>query len=83
MSRLSRANLKGRDSVFAGGPDLYRGDIQATCPPSLEECVMIMEDCCEQVPPADFPAGGPLIQEPPRHTMPRFSSTVAPRICAA
>ncbi|KAJ7350405.1 Spc19-domain-containing protein [Mycena albidolilacea] len=48
MSRLSRANLKGRESVFAGGPDLYRGDIQATCPPSLEECVMIMEDCCEQ-----------------------------------
>ncbi|KAJ7273928.1 hypothetical protein C8J57DRAFT_249331 [Mycena rebaudengoi] len=49
MSRLSRANLRGRDSVFAGGPDLYRGDIQAICPPSLEECVMIMEDCCEEV----------------------------------
>ncbi|KAJ7287297.1 hypothetical protein C8J57DRAFT_581915 [Mycena rebaudengoi] len=48
MSRLSRANLRGRDSVFAGGPDLYRGDIQAICPPSLEECVMIMEDCCEE-----------------------------------
>ncbi|KAJ7729528.1 Spc19-domain-containing protein [Mycena maculata] len=48
MSRLSRANLKGRESVFAGGPDLYRGDIQATCPPGLEECVLIMEDCCEE-----------------------------------
>ncbi|KAJ6497770.1 Spc19-domain-containing protein [Mycena sanguinolenta] len=48
MSRLSRANLKGRESVFAGGPDLYRGDIQAICPPSLEECVAVMEDCCEE-----------------------------------
>ncbi|KAJ7928499.1 Spc19-domain-containing protein [Mycena leptocephala] len=48
MSRLSRANLKGRESVFAGGPGLYRGDIQATCPPSLEECVLTMEDCCEE-----------------------------------
>lgn len=49
MSRLSRANLKARDSVFAGGPELYRGDIQAICPPNLEECVMAMEDCCEEV----------------------------------
>ncbi|KAG6916477.1 hypothetical protein DXG01_006671 [Tephrocybe rancida] len=48
MSRLSRANLKGRESVFAGGPELYRGDIQAICPPNLEECVMAMEDCCEE-----------------------------------
>ncbi|KAK7057492.1 DASH complex subunit SPC19 [Favolaschia claudopus] len=48
MSRLSRANLKGRESVFAGGPDLYRGEIQATCPPSLEECVSVMEDCCAE-----------------------------------
>ncbi|KAJ6602156.1 hypothetical protein B0H10DRAFT_2230268 [Mycena sp. CBHHK59/15] len=48
MSRLSRANLKGRESLFAGGPDLYRGDIQAICPPSLEECVLLMEDCCEE-----------------------------------
>jgi len=49
MSRLSRANLKARESVFAGGPELYRGDIQAICPPNLEECVMAMEDCCEEV----------------------------------
>ncbi|KAG5338313.1 hypothetical protein C0989_007588 [Termitomyces sp. Mn162] len=48
MSRLSRANLKSRESVFAGGPELYRGDIQAICPPNLEECVMAMEDCCEE-----------------------------------
>jgi hypothetical protein len=49
MSRLSRANLKARESVFAGGPELYLGDIQATCPPNLEECVIAMEDCCEEV----------------------------------
>ncbi|KAG6861974.1 hypothetical protein C0995_009158 [Termitomyces sp. Mi166 len=48
MSRLSRANIKARESVFAGGPELYRGDIQAICPPNLEECVMAMEDCCEE-----------------------------------
>ncbi|KAG6812944.1 hypothetical protein H0H92_015264 [Tricholoma furcatifolium] len=48
MSRLSRAHLKARESVFAGGPELYRGDIQAICPPNLEECVMAMEDCCEE-----------------------------------
>ncbi|KAJ7647611.1 Spc19-domain-containing protein [Roridomyces roridus] len=48
MSRLSRAHFKGRESIFAGGPELYRGDNQATCPPSLEECVYIMEDCCEE-----------------------------------
>lgn len=49
MSRLSRANFKARESVFAGGPDLYRGDIQAICPPNLAECVMAAEDCCEEV----------------------------------
>ena len=49
MSRLSRAHLKGRESVFAGGPEQYRGDTQASCPPDLEECVMAMEDCCEEV----------------------------------
>jgi hypothetical protein len=51
MSRLSRANLKARESVFAGGPEQYRGDIQAICPPNLEECVYAVEDCCEEVPP--------------------------------
>lgn len=49
MSRLSHANLKARESIFAGGPDLYIGDAQARCPPDLEECVMAMEDCCEEV----------------------------------
>lgn len=49
MSRLSRIALKGRESVFAGGPEQYLGDTYAMCPPSLEECVMAMEDCCEEV----------------------------------
>lgn len=49
MSRLSRANLKARESIFAGGPDQYLGDTQARCPPDLAECVMAMEDCCEEV----------------------------------
>ncbi|KAF9266184.1 hypothetical protein L218DRAFT_822820, partial [Marasmius fiardii PR-910] len=48
MSRLSRPNLKGRESVFARGPDMYRGDIQATCPVDLSECVMSLEDVCEE-----------------------------------
>uniref|UniRef100_A0A8H7Y052 DASH complex subunit SPC19 n=1 Tax=Psilocybe cubensis TaxID=181762 RepID=A0A8H7Y052_PSICU len=48
MSRLSRANLKARDSIFASRPEQYIGDIQARCPPDLEECVMAMEDCCEE-----------------------------------
>ncbi|KAF8958527.1 Spc19-domain-containing protein [Flammula alnicola] len=48
MSRLSRANLKARESIFASGPEQYIGDIQARCPPDLEECVMSMEDCCEE-----------------------------------
>ncbi|PPQ94802.1 hypothetical protein CVT25_007439 [Psilocybe cyanescens] len=48
MSRLSRANLKARESIFASRPEQYIGDIQARCPPDLEECVMAMEDCCEE-----------------------------------
>ncbi|KAK0491506.1 Spc19-domain-containing protein [Armillaria novae-zelandiae] len=48
MSRLSRANLKARESVFASGPEIYRGEIQAICPPNLAECVATMEDCCEE-----------------------------------
>ncbi|THU77916.1 hypothetical protein K435DRAFT_973740 [Dendrothele bispora CBS 962.96] len=47
MSRLSRANLKARDSIFVRGPELHRGDIQV-CPPDLEECVRGLEDCCEE-----------------------------------
>jgi hypothetical protein len=49
MSRLSRANLKARESIFYGGPEQYIGDIQATCPPSLADCVAVMEDCCDEV----------------------------------
>ncbi|TFK73677.1 hypothetical protein BDN72DRAFT_875758 [Pluteus cervinus] len=48
MSRLSRANLKARESIFATGPDIYRGEIHAICPPDLEECVMALEDCCDE-----------------------------------
>lgn len=49
MSRLSRANVKARESIFTSGPEQYIGDTQARCPPDLEECVMAMEDCCEEV----------------------------------
>ena len=51
MSRLSRPNFKGRESIFHGGPEQYYGDSDARCPPDLEECVMAMEDCCEEVSP--------------------------------
>ncbi|KAF9236210.1 Spc19-domain-containing protein [Melanogaster broomeanus] len=46
MSRLS--TIPTRESVFAGGHDLYRGDANAVCPPNLRECVLAMEDCCEE-----------------------------------
>ena len=49
MSRLSRAAFKARESVFTTGADQYIGEAYASCPPSLEECVMMMEDCCEEV----------------------------------
>jgi hypothetical protein len=49
MSRLSRANLQARESIFASGPEHYIGEIQARCPPDLEECVLAIEDCCEEV----------------------------------
>lgn len=49
MSRLSRANVKIRESIFSGGPEQYIGDAQARCPPDLTECVLALEDCCEEV----------------------------------
>lgn len=49
MSRLSRANVKARESIFTSGPEQYIGDTLARCPPDLEECVLAMEDCCEEV----------------------------------
>ena len=49
MSRLSRANLQARDSVFNTRPEVFRGDIQAICPPNLIDCVMALEDCCQEV----------------------------------
>ncbi|KXN89509.1 hypothetical protein AN958_05671 [Leucoagaricus sp. SymC.cos] len=48
MSRLSRANLKARESIFTSGPSIHRSDTVALCPPDLEECVAAMEDCCEE-----------------------------------
>ncbi|KAH8834550.1 Spc19-domain-containing protein [Flagelloscypha sp. PMI_526] len=48
MSRMSKVGLKARESVFAGGPELYRGDNQAICPPDLAECVAALEDCSEE-----------------------------------
>jgi len=66
MSRLSRANLKARESIFASGPEHYIGDTQARCPPDLEECIMALEDCCEEV--RDFSLN-----------FTRFSSSFAPR----
>ena len=51
MSRLSvHPRLGPRDSIFPGNPDLYRTvDNNATCSPYLRECVMAMEDCCDEV----------------------------------
>jgi len=48
MSRLSMLP-RPRESVFTGGFDPYRGDVNAVCPPNLRECVLAMEDCCEEV----------------------------------
>ncbi|KAI0722374.1 Spc19-domain-containing protein [Cerioporus squamosus] len=50
MSRLSvHPRLGPRDSIFPGNPDLYRTvDTNATCSPYLRECVMAMEDCCDE-----------------------------------
>ncbi|KAF9450154.1 hypothetical protein P691DRAFT_758422 [Macrolepiota fuliginosa MF-IS2] len=48
MSRLSRANLKARESIFSSGPNIYRNEALTLCPPDLEECVAAMEDCCEE-----------------------------------
>ncbi len=51
VSRLSvHPRLGPRDSIFPGNPDLYRTvDTNATCSPYLQECVLAMEDCCEEV----------------------------------
>jgi len=46
MSRLSR--VAARESVFGAGPELYRGEIQAICPPNLTECVLALESCCKE-----------------------------------
>jgi len=81
MSRLSRANLKARESIFAGGPEQYIGDIQARCPPDLEECVMAMEDCCEEV-YLPVPHAGKYSRFS-RHMKLRFSFVMVPEIYLA
>jgi DASH complex subunit SPC19 len=40
---------RSRESVFASGIDTHRSDANAVCPPNLRECVLAMEDCCEEV----------------------------------
>ncbi|KAI0700636.1 Spc19-domain-containing protein [Cytidiella melzeri] len=51
-SRLSRVSLHPkyapRQSVFAGAADFYQGDNAAVCSPFLRECVLAMEDCCDE-----------------------------------
>lgn len=37
-----------RESVFAGGPELYRADHQSTCSSSLLECVQTFDDVCAE-----------------------------------
>ncbi|KAF9035059.1 hypothetical protein BDZ89DRAFT_983471 [Hymenopellis radicata] len=54
MSRLSRANLKARDSVFNSGREVYLDDFKTICPPNLIDCVMAMEDCCEEAREAEL-----------------------------
>jgi DASH complex subunit SPC19 len=46
-SRLS--HHKGRESIFTSGADNYREDGTRVFSPSLRECVLAMEDCCEEV----------------------------------
>ncbi|CAL1700300.1 unnamed protein product [Somion occarium] len=49
QSRLSvHPRYAPRESVFAGHPDLYRGDNNAVCSPFLRNCVQAMEDCCDE-----------------------------------
>ncbi|KAJ8507066.1 hypothetical protein ONZ45_g10522 [Pleurotus djamor] len=48
QSRQSKVPFKARESIFAGNPDIYRGDIHSSCPAALAECVMALEDCCEE-----------------------------------
>ncbi|KAI0322529.1 Spc19-domain-containing protein [Amylostereum chailletii] len=39
---------KGRESIFSGGSEICREDAQAVFSPNLRECVLTMEDCCEE-----------------------------------
>ena len=49
VSRLSvHPRYAPRESVFTSAPELYRSD-NAVCSPFLRECVLAMEDGCEEV----------------------------------
>jgi DASH complex subunit SPC19 len=45
---MSRHLRPARESIFTSGPDHYRGESQVLCPPNLRECVLAMEDCCQE-----------------------------------
>ncbi|KAJ3556798.1 hypothetical protein NM688_g1822 [Phlebia brevispora] len=49
MSRLSvYPRYAPRESVWAGSAELHKSDSNAVCSPFLRECVMAMEDCCDE-----------------------------------
>ncbi|ETW84087.1 hypothetical protein HETIRDRAFT_47371 [Heterobasidion irregulare TC 32-1] len=49
QSRLSvHPRIGPRDSIFAGSSDLYRSDTHTVFSPNLRECVLAMEDCCDE-----------------------------------
>ncbi|KAI0036742.1 Spc19-domain-containing protein [Vararia minispora EC-137] len=50
QSQAIRNSLRprGRESIFVGSADNYRSDDASTFSPSLRECVLAMEDCCEE-----------------------------------
>ncbi|EKM59892.1 uncharacterized protein PHACADRAFT_158305 [Phanerochaete carnosa HHB-10118-sp] len=52
-SRVSRLSVHPkyapRESVFVGNSETYRGDSNFVCSPFLRECVVAMEDCCDEV----------------------------------
>jgi hypothetical protein len=47
MSRIVRS--KARESVFTLGLNQSQGEYLAVCSPNIMECVLAMEDCCEEV----------------------------------
>jgi DASH complex subunit SPC19 len=47
--RQSQPHFKARESVFTTTLDRRETQLQEVCPPSLEECVAALEDCCEEL----------------------------------